>query len=58
MATASSLTPQEESDERSLRFQKVMDAIQTALDHNFEPPEISDEQLNRLITEARQAAKV
>ena len=48
----------EESVIRTMRFQMVMDAIRAAISSNFESPEISDQELNDLIHEARQAAKV
>lgn len=56
------LLPQEEiyedSDTRNLRFQKVMDAIREANENNYSTPEISQKELDRLIDDARQAAKV
>ena len=49
--------PQEENAARNLRFQEVMAAIRVAIDSNYTTPEISDQELNQLIHEARQAAK-
>jgi len=49
--------PEAENALRTLRFQKVMDAIRTAISSNYITPEISDDELNALIREARQAAK-
>lgn len=52
--------PSEETEEgaaRKIRFQKVMDAIRAAINSDFESPEISDQGLDQLIDEARQAAK-
>ena len=43
---------------RTMRFQKVMDAIRAAINSHFEAPEISDRELKQYISEARQAAKV
>jgi len=48
---------QEENVARNLRFQKVMEAIRAAINSNYTTPEISDQELNQLIREARQAAK-
>ena len=42
---------------RNLRFQKVMDAIRAAVNSGYATPEISDQELNALIREARQAAR-
>jgi hypothetical protein len=53
--------PSEESQEdtdRAIRFQVVMDTIRNAINSDFEPPEISDTELNQLIDEARHAAQV
>ncbi len=55
------LLPSEEIDEertlRNMRFQKVMDAIRSAMNSNFTAPTVSDRELDQLIDEARQAAK-
>jgi len=43
---------------RNMRFQRVMDTIRSAIQSQFTPPDISDQDLNQLIREARQTAKV
>lgn len=48
----------EEETARNLRFEIVMDSIRTAINSGFEPPEISDKELKKLINEARNAARV
>jgi len=56
------LLPQEELQEdnnaRNMRFQKVLEAIREAGENNFVSPQISQKELDQLIDEARQAAKV
>ncbi|MEZ4659929.1 MAG: hypothetical protein R2911_20430 [Caldilineaceae bacterium] len=42
---------------RAARFQQVMNAIRNAINSNFMAPDISDQDLNQLIDEARQSAK-
>ena len=42
---------------RNERFQQVLNAIRSAINSNFTTPEISDQELNQLIDEARQLAK-
>jgi|GEM_PF-4985790 len=43
--------------DRNLRFERVMDTVRSAMQEQFSPPDISDNDLNQLIREARQAAK-
>ena len=45
--------PAEMNAARDLRFQKVMDAIDAALESDVVPPKITDKKLNELIDEAR-----
>ncbi|MEZ4706836.1 MAG: hypothetical protein R3A44_06510 [Caldilineaceae bacterium] len=42
---------------RAARFQQVMNAIRNAINSNYTTPDISDQELNQLIKEARQLAK-
>ena len=55
------LLPTENGDDdngvRNERFQQVLNAIRSAINSNFTTPEISDQELNQLIDEARQLAK-
>ncbi len=48
---------EEEDTVRNRHFQRVMNAIRIAMNSNFIPPDISNQELNQLIDEARQTAK-
>jgi len=47
--------PGEDSPERRLRFERVMEAIQAAIREGFTPPAISDEEYDARIEMARHA---
>lgn len=58
---AVTLLPAEDAHDdvaRNLRFPKVMEAIRAAINSDYTAPEISDQELDQLIHQARQAAKV